>query len=76
MLYKAKEQHYSTVIEDNTHDSKLLFRTVDKLLQKNTDKRYPSANSDQEPANAFADFFSPRLCEFVMNCWLAKEQLG
>ena len=33
MLYMAKEQHYSTVIQDNTHDSKLLFRTVDKLLQ-------------------------------------------
>ena len=27
MLYMAKEQHYSTVIQDNTHDSKLLFRT-------------------------------------------------
>ena len=30
MLYKAKEQHYSAVIQENAHDSKLLFRTVDK----------------------------------------------
>ena len=50
MLYKAKEQHYSAVIQENAHDSKLLFRTVDKLLQRSIDKRYPSANSDQELA--------------------------
>ena len=46
MLYKAKEQHYSAVIQENAHDSKLLFRTVDKLLQRSIDKRYLSVNSD------------------------------
>ena len=40
MLYKAKEQHYSAVIQENAHDCKLLFRTVDKLLQRSIDKRY------------------------------------
>ena len=70
MLYKAKEQHYSAVIQDNVHDSKLLFRTVDKLLQRNIDKRYPSANSDQELTNAFADFFSAKIVR------IRDEQLG
>lgn len=61
MLYRAKEQHYSAVIQENAHDTKLLFRTIDKLLQKSTEKRYPFANNDQELANAFADFFSTKI---------------
>ena len=76
MLYMAKEQHYSTVIQDNTHDSKLLFRTVDKLLQRNTDKRYPSANSDLELANAFANFFSPKIMSIRDELLVRREQLG
>ena len=59
MLCKAKEQHLATVIQDNVHDIELLFCTVDKLLSRNIDKKYPSANSDQEFANALANFFIP-----------------
>ena len=29
MLYKAKEFYYSSVIRDNTHDTRLLFRSID-----------------------------------------------
>ena len=61
MLYKAKENYYSTIIKDNAKDSKLLFRTVDKLLQKNNDKYYPPAKNDEELANSFADFFSTKI---------------
>ena len=75
MLYKAKEQHYSVVIQENAHDSKLLFRTVDKLLQRSIDKRYPSANSDLELANAFADFFNAKIVR-IRDELLRKEQLG
>ena len=76
MLNKAKEQHYSAVIQDNVHNSKLLFRTVDKLLQRNKDKRYPSANSDQELANAFADFFSDKIVRIRDELLIRKEYLG
>ena len=76
MLYKAKEQHYSAVIQENAHDSKLLFCTVDKLLQRSIDKRYPSANSDQELANAFADFFSAKIVRIRDELLVRKEQLG
>ena len=53
--------YYSTIIKDNANDSKLLFRTVDKLLQKNNDKYYPQAKNDEELANSFADFFSTKI---------------
>ena len=38
MLYKAKEFYYSSVIQDNAHDTRLLFRSIDKLLQRQTEK--------------------------------------
>ena len=60
----------------NAHDSKLLFRTVDKLLQRSIDKRYPSANSYQELANAFADFFSAKIVRIRDDLLVRKEQLG
>ena len=34
MLYKAKEFYYSSVIQDNANDTRLLFRSIDKLLQR------------------------------------------
>ena len=42
MLYKAKEFYSSLVIQDNVHDISLLFRSIDKLLQRQTEKHYPS----------------------------------
>ena len=61
MLYKAKEFYYSLVIRDNAHDTRLLFRSIDKLLQKQTEKHYPSADNDQQLANDFADFFPAKI---------------
>ena len=75
VLYKAKEQHYSAVIHENAHDSKLLFRTVDKLLQRSIDKRYLSANSDLELANVLADFFSAKIVQIPDELLVRKEKL-
>ena len=62
MLYIAKEFYYSSVIQDNAHDTRLLFRAIDKVLQRKTEKHhYPSADNDQQLANAFAHFFSTKI---------------
>ena len=61
MLYKAKEFYYSSVIQDNAHDTRLLFRSIDKLLQRQSEKHYPSADNDQQLAIAFADFFTTKI---------------
>ena len=57
MLYKAKEFYCSSVIQDNAHDTRLLFRSIDNQ----TEKHYPSAYNDQQLANAFADFFTAKI---------------
>ena len=60
-LHTAKEHYYSTIIRDNANDQRVLFQTVAKLLEKNSDRRYPSANSDSELANAFSDYFFTKI---------------
>ena len=63
MLHTAKEHYYSTIaiIRDYANDQRVLFQTVAKLLQRNSDKRYPSANSDSELADAFSDYFVTKI---------------
>ncbi len=39
----------------------MLFSTVDKLLHRKPEKRYPTASSTTELVNKFADFFSNKI---------------
>ena len=75
MLYKAKEFYYSLVIQDNTHDTRLLFRFIDKLLQRQTEKHYPSADNDQQLAIALADFFAAKIERISEELVLRKSGL-
>ena len=61
MIKKAKTTYYSSVISSNAHNPKVLFSTVDKLLHRKPEKRYPTASSTTELVNKFADFFSNKI---------------
>ena len=61
MLYKAKESYYLSHIQDNAHNTRLLFRSIEKLLQRQTEQHYPSPDNDQQFANAFAYFFTSKI---------------
>ena len=74
-LYKAKEFYYSSVIQDNAHDTRLLFRSIDKLLQRQTEKHYPSADNDQQLATAFADVFTSKIERIRQELVLRKSRL-
>ena len=77
MLYKAKEFYYSSVIQDNAHNTRLLFRAIDKVLQRKTEKHhYPSADNDQHLANAFAHFFSTKIERIREELVLKSESMG
>lgn len=85
MLYTAKEFYYSSaraiwllssVIQDNVHDTRPLFRSIDKLLHKETENHYPSADNDQQLANAFADSFTSKIETIREELFLRKSGLG
>ena len=61
MIKNAKTIYYSSVISNNAHNWKVLFSTVDKLLHRKPEKRYPTALSTTELVNKFADFFSNKI---------------
>jgi hypothetical protein len=61
MIKNAKTTYYSSVISNNAHNQKVLFSTVDKLLHRKPEKRYPTASSTTELVNNFADFFSNKI---------------
>ncbi|CAB4035181.1 Hypothetical predicted protein, partial [Paramuricea clavata] len=61
MIKNAKTTYYSSVISSNAHNQKVLFSTVDKLLHRKSEKRYPTASSTTELVNKFADFFSNKI---------------
>ena len=61
LLHGTKEDCFSTLIEENSHKLILLFRYVNKLLNKNLNKNYPTAENNVELANAFDDFFQSKV---------------
>ena len=38
--------------KDNAHNTRLFFRSIDKLLQRQTEQHFSSADNDQQLANA------------------------
>ena len=52
-----KTTYYREIISENSGNQKVLFNTVNKLLQKSCVKCYPPSSDACSLANAFADFF-------------------
>ncbi|CAB3991211.1 Hypothetical predicted protein [Paramuricea clavata] len=61
MIKNAKTTYYSSVISSNAHNQKVLFSTVDKLVHRKPEKRYPTASSTTELVNKFSDFFNNKI---------------
>ena len=57
LIDKLKSSYYTAIIQENASDQKTLFTCVNKLLQKKTEQRYPTTQSNDILANRFADFF-------------------
>ena len=61
LLRSTKEAYYFKFIEENSTDSRKLFKSVNMLLNRNLDACYPTAKSDTDLACAFADFFMQKI---------------
>ena len=60
-VFLILESYYTSVINDNQSDYKLLFKTIDNLLHRKCDTPYPPCNSPSELANKFVEFFSDKI---------------
>ena len=61
LIDSLKLSYFTSIIEAHYNDQKVLFKTVNKLLQKKTSRCYTSAPSNDVLANRFADFFHEKI---------------
>ena len=61
LIESLKSTYYTDIINEHSSDQRILFKTVEKLLQKSTNKRYPPSFDDTALANSFADFFTSKI---------------
>lgn len=61
LIFKAKMNFYSKLIQDADSDSNALFRSVDKPLLRTPERKLPSASSSQLLANNFVHFLKDKI---------------
>ena len=77
LIDNRKSLYYTSIIQENASDQKVLFETVNKLLQKKTVRHYPSAQDNDILAIRFADFFHEKISNIHQSLsarlWTADE---
>lgn len=61
MIASAKHTFYSSLIQENSGNSGLLFKTIEKLLHSNPVQRYLSGPNNCSPSESFVEYFSDRI---------------
>ena len=67
LIDKLKSSYYTAIIQENASDQKTFFTCVNKLLQKKTQQRYPTTQSNDILANRFADYFHEKISVIHQN---------
>ena len=60
-IASAKHAFYSSVIQENSGNSGLLFKTIKKLLHFNPVQRYPSGPNNCSLSESFVEYFSDKI---------------
>ena len=70
-----KSQYFSSTIKENSGNQKLLFKTVQKLLQNPTVDNYPPSESNHTLADEFATFFTTKIATLHNDLLVRKNAL-
>ena len=63
MIASAKHTFYSSVIQENSGTSGLLFKTIEKLLLSNPVQRYPSGPNNCSLSESFVEYFNDKIAK-------------
>ena len=61
LIRSAKENHFSSIIESNRGDQRILFQAVNNLLYRKPTVRYPSITPDTALAEKLKSFFVDKI---------------
>ena len=73
LIKSRKSEHRSSVIKENSGNQNVLFKTVQKLLQKPAVNYYPPSGNDRMLADEFATFFTTKI-DTLHNELLGKKK--
>ena len=73
LIKSGKSEHYSSIIKENSGNHKVLFKTVQKLLQKPTVNYYLPSENDRMLADELATFFTTKI-DTLHNDRLVKKK--
>jgi hypothetical protein len=76
LLDAAKVTYWSSKIEENSSDAKVLFKTVSTLWNKTHEPQLPTLNSPSTLANQFATFFTSKIEKICMELKTVQDNLG
>ena len=71
MISDAKSIYYSSIIAENKGNQKVLFKTIDQLLQRKQEPCFPTSTSSEQLVNEFAAFFHEKISK--MRCSLSHD---
>ena len=68
LIIWSVQSYYTDIINEDSSDQKILFKTVRKLFQKSTNKRLLPSSDDRDTAlvNSFADFFISKIIKYIV----------
>ena len=72
LISSLKSEHYKNIINQHLSDQKVLFKTVNKLLQKSPVRRYPASHNDTILADSFTIILQKRLRRSISLSLLEK----
>ena len=75
MIRDAKSTYYSFIIAENKGNQKVLFQTIDQLLQRKQEPRFPTSTSSEQLANEIICclFFMKRYPRCGVVCLIAQN---
>ena len=71
-----KSEHYTNIINQHSSDQKVLFHTVNKLLQKSPVRRYPASCNDTTLVDSFADYFTGNIEKIHQSLSLSEDKIS
>ena len=73
LISSLKSTYYTSLINEHSSDQRVLFRTVNKLMRKSHETRYPPSLSNPLLADSFADFFTAKV-EKIHTALVARKR--
>ena len=76
LISSQKSEHYTNIINQHLSDQEVLFKTVNKLLQKSPVRRYPAFHNVTILADSFADYFTETIEKIHQSLSLREDKIS